>query len=85
MTNESPERAVNRIERIGKEIKAEIRSFKEGLLNDALAVLTDENRRIFSLMYPKGPSDDKIDWAICQARYTGWKKSLSKNDAEKYE
>lgn len=46
--------------------KEEIAAFKKSLLQKYLDQCTDRQRVVFKLMYPGGPTEKQMEWAIQQ-------------------
>jgi hypothetical protein len=45
-------------------------SSARGKMNELLAECTESQKELFSRMYPKGVSDNQLDWAIRQIENT---------------
>ena len=56
----------------------EIKKFKENMLNEMLEKCTEGQIDKFNRMYPNGPSEEQMDWAIQQVENT--LKKMEKNN-----
>jgi len=54
--------------------------FQRERLAELLAQCTDEQRRIFNLMYPNGVGRERLPWALTQCNNSVQKNRESKNE-----